>query len=243
MFFGNKTVVEQCQLFMHLLKMQKMRPMLSKLKIRVNKKLERNAIIVKNLFSALNSVGKNSREKDNRAARRVITTSLVSHHLRKGRYMRQTCIDLNLNRTTLRRALSRREKIDDPLQNETWAFGGRLPHFDKKLSDDVKEEITQFWHSNSRVSPNAKDVLKLRIGIRDRTPHPKHYLEVSQTMLFKQFRESHPSVHISQRAFESLKPFYCVPLKIRNTCCCKYHVEFSMHHELLRFICSTLHSK
>ena len=70
------------------------------------KKLERNAIIVKNLFSALNSIGKNSREKDNRAARRVITTSLVSHHLRKGRYMRQTCIDLNLNCTTLRRALS-----------------------------------------------------------------------------------------------------------------------------------------
>ena len=134
---------------MHLLKMQKMRPMLSKLKIRVNKKLERNAIIVKNLFSALNSIGKNSREKDNRVARRVITTSLVSHHLRKVRYMRQACIDLNLNRTTLRRALSRREKIDDPLQNETWEFGGRLPHFDKKLSNDVNEEITQFWHSSS----------------------------------------------------------------------------------------------
>ena len=139
MFFGNKTVVEQCQLFMQLLKMQKMRPMLSKLKIRVNKKLERNVIIVKKIFSALNSIGKNSREKDNRVAGRVITTSLVSHHLRKGRYMRQTCIELNLNHTTLGRELSRRERIDDPLQNETWAFGGRLPCFDKKLSDDVKE--------------------------------------------------------------------------------------------------------
>ena len=58
--------------------------------------------------------------------------------------MRQTCIDLNLNCTTLRRALSRQERIDDPLQNETWAFGGRLPSFDKKLSDDVKKEIAQF---------------------------------------------------------------------------------------------------
>ena len=133
MFFKNKIVVEQCQLFIHLLKMQNMRPMLSKLKICVNKKLERNVIIVKNLFSALNSIGKNSREKDKRDAKRVITTSLVSHHLRKGRYMRQTCIDLNLNHTTLGRTLSRREKIDDPLQNETWAFGGRLPCFDKKL--------------------------------------------------------------------------------------------------------------
>ena len=84
-----------------------MRPMLSKLKICVNKKLERNAIIVKNLFNALNSIGKNSKEKDKRAAQKVNTTSLVSHHLRKGRYMRQTCIDLNLNCTTLRRVLIR----------------------------------------------------------------------------------------------------------------------------------------
>ena len=128
--------------------------------------------------------------------------------------MRQNCIDLNLNHTTLRRALSRRERIDDALQNETWTFGGILSHFDKKLSDDVKEEITQLWNSISRVSPNAKNVLKLRIGIRDYMPHPKHYFEVSQTIFFKQFRESNPRLHISQRAFESLKPFYCVPLMI-----------------------------
>ena len=62
MFFSNKTVVAQCQLFMHLLKMQKMRPMLSKLKIHVKKKLERNVITVKNLFSALNSIEKHSRK-------------------------------------------------------------------------------------------------------------------------------------------------------------------------------------
>ena len=135
------------------------------------------------IFSVLpKALEKNNREKDNRAAWRVITTSLVSHHLRKGRYMRQNCIDLNLNCTTLRRALNRWERIDDPLQNETWPFGGRLTHFDKKLFDDVKEEITQFWYSRLQVSPNAKNILKLRIDIRDCTPHPKHYLEISQTM-------------------------------------------------------------
>ena len=107
MFFDNKIVVEQCQLFIHLLNMQKMRPILSKLKICVNKKMERNAIIVKNIFSSLNNIGKNSREKDKRAAQRVITTSLVSHHLRNGRYMRENCIDLKLNCTNLRRALNR----------------------------------------------------------------------------------------------------------------------------------------
>ena len=63
---------------------------------------------MKNLFSALNSIGKNNREKDNKVAQKVITTSLVS------KYMRQIYIDLNLNYTTLR-ALSQRERIDDPL--------------------------------------------------------------------------------------------------------------------------------
>ncbi|WP_044909114.1 hypothetical protein, partial [[Clostridium] innocuum] len=75
-FFGNKTLVEQCQIFVQLLKMQKMRPVLVKLKISVNKKMERNAIVVKNLFNALNSIGKTSREKDKRVSQRVITTSL-----------------------------------------------------------------------------------------------------------------------------------------------------------------------
>ena len=67
MFFDNKTMVEQYQLFMHLIKMRKMRHMLSKLKIRVNKKMERNVIIMKNLFITLNSIKKNSREKDKSA--------------------------------------------------------------------------------------------------------------------------------------------------------------------------------
>ena len=40
-----------------------------------------------------------------------------------------------------------------------------------------------------------------------------------------------------------MKSFYCVPLKIQNTCCCKYHVDFSMHHEVLHSIHSTLYIK
>lgn len=241
-FFGNKTLVEQCQIFMRLLKMQKMRPMLVKLKIRVNKKMERNAIVLKNIFNALNSIGKTRREKNKRVARRVITTSLVSHQLRKARLMRQTCVDFNIDHKTLGRALSRRERLDDLLQIDTWAYGGRRPYFDKKLTDVVKDEIQQFWDANSRVSPNLKDVLKLRVGNQHRTPHPKHYVEVSQTMLYKKICETHPTLKISQRSFEFVKPFYCVPLKIRSTCCCKYHVEFSMHHELLWSIHSTLHT-
>ena len=53
---------------MHLLKIQKMRPMLSKLKISFSKKIEINDIIVKNIFSALKNIWKNSREKDKRVS-------------------------------------------------------------------------------------------------------------------------------------------------------------------------------
>ena len=165
--------------------MQKMRPLLAKLKIHVHKKTEKNNIIVKNLFNALKSIGKTNKKKDKRAAWRVITTTLVSHQLKKAHFMRQTCIYFDINRKNLDRALERRERIDDPLQNDTWAFVGSLPCVYKKLTNNVKQVIQQFWYDNSRVSPNAKDVLKLRIGNRDHTPHPKHFLESSQTMLFK----------------------------------------------------------
>ena len=118
-----------------------MRRILVKLKISVNKKKERNTIILRNIFSALNSIGKSTKEKDKRAPRRVITTSLVSHHLRKARLMRQTCVDFNIDCKIFGRAFARRERLDDPLQIDTWAYGGRLPHFDKKLTDVVKDEI------------------------------------------------------------------------------------------------------
>jgi hypothetical protein len=91
--------------------------------------------------------------------------------------MRQTYIDLNLNHKTLSTVLSRRGRFDNPLQNNTWAFSGRLPLVDKKLMDNIKNEIPQFWHFQSRVSLNANDVLKVIIGNQDCTPHPKHFLE------------------------------------------------------------------
>lgn len=55
--------------------------------------------------------------------------------------MRQTCVDFNINCKTLDRALARRQRLDDPLQHDTWAFGGRIARVDRKLNDNVKEEI------------------------------------------------------------------------------------------------------
>ena len=62
-------------------------------------------------------------------------------------------------------------------------------------------------------------MLKLITSIRDCMPHPKHYLEVSKTILFKELKESHPRLNVSQRALESLMSFYCVRLNIQNISC------------------------
>lgn len=141
-----------------------MRTLLNKLKIHVNIKSEKKSITIKNLFNAFNSIGKTSKEKDKRVVQRVITTSLVSHHLRKAHLLSKTCLDMNLNCKTFFRALRRRTRVDSPPQNDTWVFSGRLPRVNMKLTENAKDEIQQFWHSNSRVSPNVKDVLMLRIG-------------------------------------------------------------------------------
>ena len=54
-----------------------------------------------------------------------------------------------------------------------------------KLTSEVKNLVENFWHDNTRVSPNSKDVLKLRVGSKIRDPHPKHLLDMTQTKLFK----------------------------------------------------------
>lgn len=74
-----------------------------------NKKIEKSSIIIKNIFNALNNIGKTSKEKDKRVSCRLITASLVSHRVRKAHFMRQNCIDFNINHKTLDISLPRRE--------------------------------------------------------------------------------------------------------------------------------------
>lgn len=106
-----------------------MRLVLEKLKIHVNNKIKKNNINVTNIFSALNYIKNNRNERDKRLTRRLITNSLVSHYLRKACFMRQTCVDLKINCKNLYRELARNEILEDPLENDTWAYAGRLPYF------------------------------------------------------------------------------------------------------------------
>ena len=53
-----------------------------------------------------------------------------------------------------------------------------------KLIDAVKGLVQELWRENNRPSSNQKDVLKLRMGSRDRETHIKHFLDMTQTELY-----------------------------------------------------------
>lgn len=97
------------------------------------------------------------------------------------------------------------------------------------ISEDNKKLIYNFWLSPriSRVTGNKKDVKRVRIAPKQYTSHPTHILEKTQTEAFIEFKEEYPNIKIAQRAFESLKPFFVVPVRIqdRDTCCCRSHIE------------------
>ncbi|MCO5550032.1 hypothetical protein L7F22_003509 [Adiantum nelumboides] len=102
------------------------------------------------------------------------------------------------------------------------------------LSGEVLHSIIQFWTSNTRVSPNKKDVCRQRISQTNYRFHPSHYLELTEAKIFMNFKEKHPSIDFGFHAFQSLKPFFVRKLKERNTCCCVYHTRIDLMHLAIR---------
>ncbi|MCO5605311.1 hypothetical protein L7F22_059493 [Adiantum nelumboides] len=76
------------------------------------------------------------------------------------------------------------------------------------LSEEVVHSVIQFWTSNTRVSPNKKDVCRQRISRKTYRFHSSHYLELTEAEFFMNFKEQHPSIDVGFRAFQSLKPFF-----------------------------------
>ena len=51
---------------------------------------------------------------------------------------------LKIGRGTLRRAMLRCERLEDPTKNELWTFSGRLLQKDKEISEALKSLIEDF---------------------------------------------------------------------------------------------------
>ena len=93
---------------------------------------------------------------------------------------------LNIHRKTLQRAMKRRKSIEiDPI-NQCWIFSGRLPRFDRKLTNEIKYVIEKYYHDHTQVSPNIKDILKEKKypGSKDYKPkHAKHFLDMTNSIV------------------------------------------------------------
>lgn len=121
-------------------------------------------------------------------------------------------------------------------------FSGRLPCKDKVVVDALRTLIETFWHDNTRVSPNQRDVVRRQIGSINHEPHVKHYLDMTQTKFYERFLQKFSQIRISQIFFEMVNPFYIKINHVCTTCCCRMHIEFSLHYDIFHHICSTLHT-
>lgn len=213
MFFYRKKLGFQCQFIMQLMKMSKIRKVMKKLGIFVKPKKKDDSVeqVISSVANAIESIGKKSQSKDKNVARLAITTALVNKSTPNKRMLSKISKYIKLNPKTLIRATKRRESIEKDPINHCWSFSGRLPRSDMKLTNKIKYLIEKYWHDNRRVSPNIRDVLKLRVGSKIHEPHPKHLLDMTQTELYKKFLDDSIlpfNITISQRSFEKCKPWY-----------------------------------
>ena len=121
-------------------------------------------------------------------------------------------------------------------------FQGRLPCKDKGIVDALRTLIERILHDKTRASPNQKGVVKQRIGKINCEPNAKHFLDMTQTQFYEMFLQRFPQIKISQFFFEMKKPFYVKINHTHTTCCCRFHVEFSMHYDVYCYICCTFYT-
>jgi hypothetical protein len=97
--------------------------------------------------------------------------------------------------------------------------------------ENVKELARNFWLIESRVSSHTRDVLRRRIARKQYEEHPKHILSMTQIELFNKFKEEHKEVNFFINTFVQQKPWFIRPIIVRDTCCCRYHVEFDLYYD------------
>jgi len=52
------------------------------------------------------------------------------------------------------------------------------------LSETMKKLMIDWWVQETSISPNRKDVVRRRVGVKNFEIHPKHYLQISQVRTY-----------------------------------------------------------
>ena len=105
------------------------------------------------------------------------------------------------------------------------------------MEEGIRENVIKYWDNHSRAIPDRKHVLRKHSGRGIYKEHCKHVMEMTGVAFFEEFKESNPDVQISFSMFVKLKLWYIRPNMIRNTCCCRYHVEFKFHYNTFVDFC------
>ena len=234
-FLKGESVTAQAQFLRCLLVSKKLKEAWSLLGIQKetkDTKVKQN--VAENIAGAIKSIGK-SRKRDTSAARRIIQTAIISSSTRKARLTTRIARVIGTSRKTLYKYNKFRLRIDENDELACWAIICRQPYKDR-LGENVKAMIHEYWVANSRVSPNARDVIRRRISRNQYESHPKHILEMTQIELFNKYKDEHKEAIVSINTFVQQKPWYVRPITVRDTCCCRYHVEFELYYDtFLRF--------
>ena len=227
--FEGLSIIAQAQLLRGLIKHKSLTNAVELLGIKSEKEVLANEMVTNNVTSALGILAK-GRSNVAKNARRALLTGAVAKGTSSSRLMSTTSKLIKTSRKSLWRHSKFRTQIDENDEGACWANICRRPYHDR-LPDGVRDRVKEFWDSNSRVSPNEKDQLRRRISKGVYESHSKHITQVSQVELFERFMESNIDVKISLSTFVKLKPWYVRPITVRDTCCCRYHVEFELLYE------------
>jgi hypothetical protein len=123
-----------------------------------------------------------------------------------------------------------RLQIDANGEPSCWTVIYRQPYKDRP-AENVKELACNCWLKEYRVSPHTLDVLQWRIARKQYEEHPKHIFPMTQIELFNKFKEEHKEVNISINTFVQQKPWFSRHIIVRDTRCCRYHVEFELYYD------------
>ena len=102
------------------------------------------------------------------------------------------------------------------------------------LSDNIKQQVAQFYDEVSCIIPDYKKVSK-------KTQKPKRRLDLSTNKLYDAFKVDNPDITISKSTFQRLKPSHVQNMtqaKLRQ-CCCEYCTNIEHKLKVLNRCCKS----
>ncbi|XP_052769500.1 uncharacterized protein LOC128209494 [Mya arenaria] len=183
--------------------------------------------VLDNLYDAI-SRSKIKRSDEKRAEMHTIIASVSGENISQSKAKTNLAKRLGVSVRRISGGQRLRGKVLTS-DKSCWFYTKKKTRSDK-ISHENKKLIYEFWMSPgiSRPTGNKQDVKRHRTGPKCYLSHPIHTLEKTQTDVYEEFLQTHPS-SISQRAFKKLTPFFVKPVrpKDKTTCCCRYHIEFN----------------